>query len=395
MCCHDRRRIVWAAAVGMLLGRAASGSGMPRFEYHEIARVGNRMGQTALADIDKDGALDWVVGQSGKMWWFRYVAPGRWVQHDIGEGARTDVGGAAFDIDGDGWIDAVAGTAWYRNTGRPREEPFERYATGAIANHDMVAADIDGDGRLDVVACSDDKRHPYLVWYKIPDDPRAPWIEHRIGPGIHGGVDPLGVGDLNGNGRNDVVRGDVWFENLDGKGTRWKERAVLTPPDGSRPERYGLALKTWVCDLTGNGELDIIQAEADTPDGRVFWWENMGKGKAWRFHLISANHTGQDFHSLAVADFNNDGSLDVFSGGGPLSRDARKGFIWENLDGKGGRWKEHVILEGKRIHEAKAGDVDADGDIDIVGKPWHGDLHFYLRNMLVEDRQASRAESGS
>lgn len=367
---------------------------MPRFECHTIAEVGMRMGQTALVDIDKDGRLDWVVGQSGTMWWFQYVAPDRWIQHDIGEGARTDVGGTAFDIDGDGWIDAVAGTAWYRNTGRPREERFERYETGAIANHDMVAADIDGDGKLDVVACSDDKRHPYLVWYTIPDNPREKWIEHRIGSGIHGGVDPMGVGDLTGNGHNDVVRGNVWFENADGKGTRWIERAVLTPPDGGRPERYGLALKTWVCDLNADGEMDIVQAEADTPDGRVFWWENKGKGKDWQFHLISANHTNQDFHSLAVADFDNDGDLDAFSGGGPLSKDAQKCFIWENLDGQGRQWRKHLILEGKRCHEAKAADVDGDGDIDIATKPWNGNLHIYLRNRLIEDGGNSARQPG-
>ena len=34
----------------------------PKFEYHEIARIGNHMGQTSLVDVDKDGKLDWVVG---------------------------------------------------------------------------------------------------------------------------------------------------------------------------------------------------------------------------------------------------------------------------------------------------------------------------------------------
>jgi hypothetical protein len=383
------RGIVLMPVICVVVCPAVLRAQMPRFEYHEIARVGTRMGQTALVDIDKDGKLDWVVGQAGRMWWFQYVAPDKWIQHDLGEGASTDVGGTAFDIDGDGWIDVVAGTAWYRNTGRPREQPFERYATGAIANHDMVAADIDGDGRLDVVACSDDRRHPHLVWYKIPDDPREKWIEHRIGAGIHGGIGPRGIGDLTGNGHSDVVRGNVWFENVDGKGTQWKEHAVLTPPGGSRPDRYGLALKTWICDLNGNGHLDIIQSEADTPDGRVFWWENQGHGRSWRFHRISDNHTGLDFHSLAVADFNNNGHLDVYSGGGPLSKGTPKSFLWENLDGKGGRWKQHLILEGRECHEAVAADVDGDGDIDIVSKPWRGNLHFYLRNMLVEDRQAT------
>jgi len=87
-----------------------------------------------------------------------------------------------------------------------------------------------------------------------------------------------------------------------------------------------------------------------------------------------------------VADFDNDGDLDAFSGGGPLAQNTRKCFIWENVDSKGGVWKEHVILTDYRCHEAKAADVDADGDIDICFKPWRGSKHIYLRNMLREHR---------
>jgi len=366
---------------------ASVASAMPRFEYHKIAEIGRSMGQTALVDIDKDGDLDWVVGQRGQMWWFEYSGPDQWIQHAMGSGARTDVGGCAFDIDGDGWIDQVCGTAWYRNTHQPRTESFTRYDNGAISCHDNVAADIDGDGKLDVIACSNDKKHVVTVWYSIPDDPREKWIEHKVGQGIHGGVDPKGAGDLDADGDTDIVRGNVWFENTDGKGTKWTEHADLTPPGGNRPDRFGLAIKTWVCDLDGDGDLDIVEAEADTVDGRVLWFENKGHAKSWQCHLISADHTGQDFHSLAVADFDNDGDSDVFSGGGPLSKDVHKCFIWENADGKAGRWTEHLILEGKRCHEAKAADVDGDGDIDICTKPWSGNLHFYLRNRLVEDRE--------
>jgi hypothetical protein len=134
-----------------------------------------------------------------------------------------------------------------------------------------------------------------------------------------------------------------------------------------------------------DGDSDVVQAEADTADARVFWFENAdGKGKNWVSHLISADHTEQDFHSLALADFDNDGDIDVFSGGGPLTKGTRKWFIWENLDGKAGTWKEHTIFTGKECHEAKAADVDRDGDIDICSKPWIGDGHVYLRNMLKE-----------
>ena len=379
---RDVRRVFVSFIMVCLICTPLSAA-FPRFECHLIDRIGRQMGQTSLVDIYKDGDLDWVVGQRTRTWWFEYIGPDKWIRHDLGQGNRTDVGGTAFDVDGDGWIDQFCGEGWYRNTGKPRTEPFERFDSGTIDCHDNVASDINGDGKLDVVAISDQKDHKVTVWYEIPANPRNKWIEHKIGGGIHGGVGPAGVGDLDADGDNDVVRGDVWFENADGKGLKWIERAGLTPPGGNRPDRYGLAIKVWICDLDKDGDLDIVEAEADAVDGRVFWFQNQGKARNWKCHLISANHTKQDLHSLAVADFDNDGDLDAFSGGGPISKaEVCKCFIWENADGHAGQWKEHVILEGKRCHEAKAADVDRDGDIDICFKPWNGDEHIYLRNML-------------
>jgi FG-GAP-like repeat len=86
---------------------------------------------------------------------------------------------------------------------------------------------------------------------------------------------------------------------------------------------------------------------------------------------------------IGLADFDNDGDMDVFTGGGPLSRDRRQSFIWENADGKAGKWNEHLVLDDLRSHEAMAADVDQDGDIDICTNPWHRDLHLFLENFLV------------
>lgn len=353
------------------------------FEYHTIDRIGNQMGQTSLSDIDNDGDLDWVVGcNGGDIWWFEYNGPDDWTRHLLGNKAPTDVGGVCFDIDGDGWLDQVSGAAWYRNPGEPRKRSFEKFPGATINCHGNVKADIDGDSRPDVVALSDEKG---LYWFKIPADPTKQWIEHRIGDAVHGGISPKGVDDIDGDGDNDVVRANAWFENLDGKGVEWIMHTNLVPVGGNRPDRYGLAIKTWIYDMDKDGDKDVVEAEADTPDGRVFWFENIdGKGRKWRMHLVSGAHTGQDFHSLALADFDNDGDKDIFSGGGPLSESERKWYIWENLDGKGGDWRMHEVLSGKRCHEAMAGDVDKDGDIDICSKPWNGTEHIYLRNMLVE-----------
>ena len=46
-------------------------------------------------------------------------------------------------------------------------------------------------------------------------------------------------------------------------------------------------------------------------------------------------------------------------------------YIWENVDGKGQQWKEHVILDANLGgHEAVVGDITGNGRLDIIGKPW-------------------------
>jgi len=358
-------------------------SQFPEFEFHKIGEYGLRMGQTALIDLDKDGDLDWIFGESGKLSWFENESEDNWIFHPLGVGAKTDVGGCIIDINKDGEMDFMIGNGWYENTKSPKSKLFKFNKTNTIPSHDNVTVDVNGDGKLDIVANSNDKNNPFFVWYNIPDKVEEMWEYNFIGNGIHGGTDPKGFGDLDGDGDIDLVRGNSWFENNSGAGYSWTEH-LLIPDGGSRSGKYGLALKAWVTDLDKDGDLDIVEAECDTLDTRVFWWENKNKGKKWKFHLISKNSTNQDFHSLAVIDFDNDGDEDIFSGGGPMSTGNHKWIIWENSLGDASNWNEHVILEGFRCHEAKAADVDNDGDIDICSKPWRGNVHVYMENKLID-----------
>ena len=79
--------------------------------------------------------------------------PGHWTRHLLGTDSPSDVGGVALDVDGDGWIDFVAGGAWYRNS-RDAGTPFTRFTFDAdlTGGHALIAGDVTGNGLPDIVA---------------------------------------------------------------------------------------------------------------------------------------------------------------------------------------------------------------------------------------------------
>jgi FG-GAP-like repeat len=345
-----------------------------QFVHHFIDRdlPGDSYGQTSLVDVDGDGDLDFITGgrdAQRSVYWFEYRKPDEWVRHLIGVDHPSDVGGTAFDVNEDGWVDHVAGGVWYRNTGKPRSEPFERIIFDAKlrAVHDSVAADLDRDGRLDVVTMSDKNN---LRWYKIPNDAREPWQSHDIGPGVHAGV---AIGDIDGDGDADVVRSNVWFENVNGRATTWKEHRI---PFGNPAQPYPLATRCRVVDIDRDGDADLVMTENEIRAGRIAWIENGdGKGRAWTVHEMPKNDADARgaYHSLAIEDFDKDGDWDIFSVEMEDIRGDRqpRWFIWENIDGRGGKFAERVIFDGKLGgHEAVVADVDGDGDLDICAKLW-------------------------
>jgi len=300
---------------------------------------------------------------------------------------------------------AASGTRNPGNPARPGAK-WERivFAKNAAGAHDILVADIDGDGKKDIVMMGD-KNTPLngLCWFSIPADPHQLWERHDIGPGIHGAITPAGVADINGDGFVDVVRGDTWFENKNGKGLEWIPHKNI--PMG-RNGPFGMCVRTAIADMDGNGKKVIVMCDADISNSKMTILRNPdGKGLEWIKQELPQSFPYGSLHALGVADFRGNGRLDIVSNEQeellPQGRQNPRWILWENLGN--GKYAERIILDKKLGgHELQVGDVDGDGRIDIVSKPWgclgwnglEGKMHVdFLRNVTERSKGAAEKDS--
>jgi hypothetical protein len=381
-------RVLWLVVGLSCLGTELVSAAEPAFAVHCIRKDPpwvTSIHQVVLADIDKDGDLDWTVGNVHKnpnLFWYEYKGPEDWVEHYIDSDDIYYGGACALDVNGDGWLDLVTSKLLYLNRGRGAGWSKHNIGVSDDHCHDQQAVDLNGDGKLDILSTSGNDG---VCWYEAPADATKPWIRHDIGgPQYrpHAATAPESAADLDGDGDLDVAAAQAWFENVGGKGLQWKKHAdTLIGLEGP----WGAAVKTVCRDMDFDGDMDVVQSECDhRGQVGIAWMENTdGKGR-FAVHWIQPR-VAEDFHTLAVIDYDNDGDWDVLSAVGPLSKLPPRVYLFENTSGKGkspAAWKQHVILAGHPCHEALAGDVDADGDVDLLLKGWTTGSFFYLENKL-------------
>jgi hypothetical protein len=356
------------------------------FEGHWMGVFSNnpiRIGDVSLADFDRDGDLDFASGQrqdtpgGGEMLWWEYCAPDHWVRHVVGMGHTSWAGGAAADFDGDGWMDIIAGNSWYRNPQTPRALTlWSRFLTGGPNPEEIIIGDVNGDTRPDALYV----HRSFVPQYWSPGaNPTATWTK---GPNLANAQQQGGaIGDIDGDGDNDILVGyRWWYRNVAGDGSQWQTVDIFASGFDNEP-------LTALGDLDGDGDTDFVMG---THFGtRAAWAENQnGTGTMFAMHILP--NTGLTFvHTVWAADFDNDRDLDLL-----IANNVGAMFIYENTDGRGAFMQRRVAAD-TRGHEARVGDVDCDGDLDIAGTPW-GDPneggeqsmpardHVYLRNMVVD-----------
>ena len=391
-----------------------------------------------IVDIDGDGDPDlfganWDgENQHPELWINLTCKPDIgcpcWRRHEI-DGARP--GKAVFihaaDLDGDSHIDLAAGGWWYRNPGTATGV-WERRAFGEPAFDVVLLDDLDGDGDMDALAtrwrvekadarfvfAENDGRGTFrirtdlpvgagdflqgvalarfgsaglsqvaLSWHRPPSDkdmdkgielltvPKRPSIEpwhiERI---AHETQDEaLSAGDIDRDGRTDLLLGTLWMGN---ESADWSVHKI-DPDNNSPPDRNRLA------DINSDGRLDaVVGFRAISKAGDVVWYEQGPDPRApWKRNFIGSVIGPM---SLDVVDIDGDGDLDVVVGEHNLKNpNTARLLVFENLDGRGGRWREREIYTGDEHHDgALAVDLDGDGDLDIVSIGWgHGKVLWY------------------
>ncbi len=131
------------------------------------------------------------------------------------------------------------------------------------------------------------------------------------------------------------------------------------------PDRNRLA------DINGDGRLDaIIGYETNNVPGKVAWYEQPGNATApWTEHII-ASVIGP--MSLDVGDMDKDGDLDVIVGEhNTASPSTARLLVYENPGSQGGTWEQHILSTGDEHHDgAQLVDIDNDRDLDAISIGW-------------------------
>lgn len=352
-----------AVSVATIVCVSARGPEIP-FERHTIDLGVSET--CAIADFNNDGRPDIF---SGEAW---YENP-TWKRHEVRHlkeyGTYLEsLSDLPLDVDGDGYTDIVssgwhAGRLWWsRNPGKAGGKWEDHEIDHGFAIEFSFLVDLDNDGKAHEVLPQWGNAKAPLTWY----EPKGgTMVRHVVSDKSYG--HGIGAGDVNGDGRNDIITPQGWFE---------------APPDPRKGEwkmhpefNLGSTSFIFVLDINEDGLPDLLTANAH--DYGIFWMEQR-PDHTWVKHMIDESWSQP--HALTLVDLNGDGRKDLLTGKRFMAHDGHDpgehdplGIYWyeyrKSDDGKSVVWTRHIIDYGSRagggMHIPVA-DIDGDGDLDFA-----------------------------
>ncbi|NRA48920.1 MAG: VCBS repeat-containing protein, partial [Phaeodactylibacter sp.] len=180
--------------------------------------------------------------------------------------------------------------------------------------------------------------------------------------GLANRVEGVFTADLDGDGDLDLISASrtddkiAWYENLDGAGTYSNQRILSTNADEAVAVHAG--------DIDGDGDMDIVSASFE--DDKIAWYENTNGQGNFSEEIIISENANAIFgpNSVYAVDMDADGDLDVLT-----SSFFDNQIAWiENTNGQGDFGAVQTVTTGLTFALfAFPGDIDGDGDMDVIG----------------------------